>query len=160
MDVAIGLQLLEKGFVYEVNNVGSGSPTVFSTRYQYNLLYGELPINAIFKLRKFSLTVGGIASYLMKANYFKKDITITNRPNQLPAVYDTQYFGEYPFDRFRKWDWGVNLGLSYRISQDFEFECNLQKHFIRVDHYAPQTGYADVMYNQCYLFGVRYYFLE
>lgn len=157
IDVAMGMQLVEKGFVYDVKNVGLGTPTVFSTMYQYNLLYGELPLNAIFRLRKFSLAIGAIASYLIKANYDYKDRTLTTRPNKPPSIFDTQFFGEYPFDRFRKWDWGVNVGLSYRILKDFEIECNLQKHFIRVDKIAPQKGYADVMYNQSYLIGIRYY---
>lgn len=155
--VSSGLQIIEKGFNYSVRNVGSGTSTVFSTDYQYALRFLEIPVNFYYDKNRFGILIGFIVSYMYDNDYRYRDVTITTKPGRSSVVFKSDYYGSYPIkDRFKKWDFGINLGLVYRISEHFGVEITVQKHFIKLDKFAPKYGYSDIMYNQCYLFGIVY----
>lgn len=159
MEINAGIQQIEKGFIFRAVNVNSGTATSYSTEYQYRLGYIEMPINFIYYFKRFGAVIGWVPSYLYEANYRYKDVTNVNHTGKPSKVFTSSYNNVYPFSRFREWDMGVNLGLKYKISNYFDAELTVQKHFLRTDMRAPQTGYADIMYNQSYLLGLRYRFL-
>lgn len=159
-EISAAIQQVEKGFIFKSAHVKSGTATSYSTEYQYRLGYVEMSINFTFHVKRFGGMIGWIPSYLYEANYRYKDVTNVNQTGKPAKVFVSSYNGVYPFSRFRTWDMGINLGLKYKLNDYFEVELNVQKHFLRTDMRAPQTGYADIMYNQSYLLGLRYSFLS
>lgn len=156
-----GIQQIEKGFIFKVVRVNAKRSTSYSTEYQYRLGYIEMPLNFTCHFKRLGLIVGWVPSYLYQHGYRYKDVSYVNQPGK-PSKQLSMAFADDDYQhgmRFRHWDMGINLGVKYKISDYFDAEITVQKHFLRTDLRAPQTGYADVMYNQSYLFGLRYHFL-
>lgn len=151
----LSLQNAEKGYDYSGIGIGSAR-TKYDLFYEYRLNYLEAPISFKFQKQKFGFKSGVIVSYLYKANYRYSDQSIVSQ-NGTTSIYRSEYFGEYPFSRFRKWDFGVLLGLTYKVYKNFSIDLNITKHFVRTDSFGPQTRYNDIMYQQYYSLGCNYY---
>lgn len=157
MGVSIGIQHIEKGYKYSGINIGTPTKN-YDLTYEYRLNYVEVPLCFAYKLNRFGFTTGTIVSYLYAANYRYNDVTRVTQ-NGITSVYATSYSDKYPNDRYRKWDIGVLLGVSYKLNKYLDVECSLSKHFTRTDKVASQYRYNDIMYNQVYMLGLKYKFV-
>ena len=150
--LSIGLQNIEKGFItsYQVQR-----PNFLNKiSYQYRLYYVELPISVNIPIKKTSLIFGIIGSYLYDDIYRVSDVqTIYDQFGNPKVWFNSNYSYQFPFyDRYKKWDFGLNAGISRRINRSFDVELSVQKHFIDVDNWHS----LDLRYNLCILTGIRY----
>jgi hypothetical protein len=156
LDVTIGMQLIEKGFRVDY---GFLVPNRFSKAagYQYRFNYVELPANCVWHVGKYLFTGGALISYMYEQNYRFREIDVVYSPTKTATTFESTYSTSEAYSaRFKKWDFGINLGVGRKIHKDFEIELTAQKHFVNVDNWQTR----DIVYNYCFLFGIRYYFLS
>jgi len=150
--ISIGLQSVEKGFIteYEFNYPRFND----KISYQYRLFYLELPINYVYKREKNSLIGGLIFSYLYDDIYrLSVKQTIYDNSGNAKTWFNSNYSYRFPFyNRYKRFDFGINLGYSRQFLKDFELEFTLQKHFVNVDNWNS----LDLKYNLSFLTGIRY----
>jgi len=152
--ITIGIQTVQKGFRNNVDEISPGAPFQFVKWDEYQLNYIEVPINYIFTFSKNFTFIGGIVfSYLYENTYRHKEEQIVAYVLP-PTYYEINDAGPYVWkNRFNKFDFGVNAGISRKIVKHFELELSVQRHFINVDNWNTQ----DLRYNLSFLLGVRYY---
>lgn len=151
-ELNIGLQLIEKGFRTQYSFAFPNSST--NAAYQIRLNYIELPVNYVHRIGKYNIIFGAVLSYLYENNYrFEEtDVNIGNPT----IVFASNYSYTENWNRYNKWDFGVNIGMSYRLHKNFDAEFTIQKHFIDVDTWQQR----DLDCNLSFLLGLRYRFLS
>ncbi|MCF8255502.1 MAG: hypothetical protein K9I36_07115 [Bacteroidia bacterium] len=151
-NISTGLQSVEKGFIteYEFNYPRFNDKIA----YQYRLFYLELPINYIYKKNKNSLIGGVIFSYLYDDIYrFSDKQTIYDNSGKPKMWFNSNYSHRFNYyDRYNRFDFGLNLGYSRQFLKYFDLEFTIQKHFINVDNWNSH----DLRYNLSFLTGIRY----
>lgn len=154
-ELTFGIQIIQKGF--KTNLKPPSSPSFeYEQSYQYLLDYIEMPINYRHHYDKYSLSLGIIASYLYDDTYRFSESQILKNLNP-PKYNNISFASQYPHpERYREWDFGINLGVSRKLTNSLDLEFTYQKHLIRVDKRVT----ADLAYNVCFLIGFRYRFLS
>jgi len=154
-ELSIGLQIVEKGFKTSFKSLPD--PIFeYELAYQYRLYYVEMPVNYVYYFNKNSLILGIVTSFLYDDSYRFREIDVLKLNNKT-TIYESNYASQYPyFDRFKQWDFGINIGLSRKLTNSIDLECTLQKHLINVDTW----NHKDLAYNLCVLIGFRYCFLS
>jgi hypothetical protein len=146
-DFSTGVQYVEKGF--NTNFISYTSSITQHTTYQYRLHYLEVPFN--FKIKK-KFILGIIGSYLFDDDYryaFKQ--TQFKPDGEKRYQYEVAY--QFPFpERYKQFDFGINVGYNYRFSDALSAEITIQKHLINIDKWNS----IDLRYNFCLLAGLRY----
>jgi len=156
--IQFGCQHVEKGYKYEGRNIGNAK-TNYNLTYEYRLNYIEIPLIFTYRRNKIGYNFGVSGSYMYRANYRYFDESFV-QSNGVKSVYRSSYFGEYPFERYQKWDIGLLVGLNYKLSKKLIIDLVVTKHMIRTDFVGPQIGYNDIMYQQVYMLGLNYFLLN
>ncbi len=155
-ELAIGMQVMEKGFKRDYFLVVPNHLDQ-STWYEYRLHYIELPVTYIKHFKNNALIFGLVTSYLYANDFRYREVdVIYPNNNNVKTIIDINYSTPYPNDRLNKWDFGFTLGYSRKVHKNFDLEITTQKHLINVDKF----GGVDIVYNLCFLLGVRYRFLS
>lgn len=154
LDIEANLQHIEKGYKYKGINIGTAAKN-YDLLYEYRLNYIETPLLIKLNGNRFSYKFGPVFSYLYQANYRYVDVTRLTK-NGVTSIYPSSYFGPYPNDRYRKFDFGLMLGIDYRINDNISLMLETSKHFVRTDFVGPQRRYNDIMFQQVYFLGIKY----
>ena len=153
LDITAGIQYSEKGFrvnyFFEDQGIYKHELT-----YQYLLQYLEVPIIYTYHQQRFSYTTGIIFSYLLDDVYSVQDkVTLTNTytniTTQQQITYETSFNKLY--NRINKYDVGIVIGTTYKITENLGIDFTLQKHFLNIDNWKQR----DLVYNLVFLLGLK-----
>jgi len=147
---SIGVQMCEKGYKTKYQNIAANGAITFDVSYQFTLNYIDIPINTYFGGKKYQFKIGVIPSFLVGNNFRFVQTEKT------PYTYMSYKYATTNPDRFKKFDFGLNLGLVKKVNQHFDIEFNAQRHFIKPDKW----GKAEINYHQTFLLGIKYYFVR
>lgn len=117
-----GLQWLNKGIKGQAHGTNNGT-TIFHLNYQYTQSWLELPLYWHLAYRKFGFNLGLNASFLLRSN-FSGDYVSTNPPLKI-SYYNTIT------RQYHRWDYGLRLGVQYKISKKLDLECWFQNNFVQ-----------------------------
>lgn len=152
--ISFGFQLIEKGFKTIIYLDSKNYKE--ETEYQNSLSYFEFPINYVLINKRYNIIAGLLFSYMYENNYRIKETGISYGSPNIVIITNGSIDYDKVNDRYKKYDLGINIGLSKKIIKNIALELNLQKHFIRIDKHNYDS---DLLYNMCFLFGIKHSFL-
>jgi hypothetical protein len=145
---ALGLQYLVKGFKTSYQFFDPGFSA--STSYRYELRYLELPLQFKYQPAEWSIRAGIIFSWLISNSFDFEE------SDQSATVYSHVRYATAFHARYRKFDAGISLGITRRISPYFELELHIERGFIKPDTWTAE----EIIFQEAGLVGLRYYFLK
>ncbi len=148
--LTLGPQVTQKGYKMAYSFYDPAFSTVDS--YMYTFSYLDIPVNFIYKPGNWSFILGAFGSYLLHSDYRFEHIDLY----YINMYVISQKRGNPNTVFYNRYDFGINLGISRRITDYLDVEFNLLRGLTLPDKLP--TG--EIRYQESFLFGLKYYFLK